>query len=39
MGGCMNADTLCAVIATAISIFGLFGIKGDDLKEGGDGDF
>lgn len=31
----MNADTLCAVIATAISIFGLFGIKGDDLKEGG----
>jgi hypothetical protein len=31
----MNADTLCAVIATVISVFGLFGIKGENLKEGG----
>ena len=31
----MNADTVCAVIATAISVFGLFGIKGENLKEGG----
>lgn len=31
----LDVNTLYAVIATAISIFGLFGIKGENLKEGG----